>query len=388
MKIFFILWGDPKFYQTLIFLSQYLSKRGCKIFILSKNNKKKKDIIKKVYFGKNTKLIQSPNIISGYSNIIDYFFFYFFLVFKYFSIKPKNIIFFNKKALFSSLLLSLFRTNKTKFIYHNFDFELVKNAKNYIEYFLINLEFKCSKLCDYLVFPSHERSKLFQKNSNNRCSKIFSFMNCFPKKNKIKFSNKFRKFLIQKKLNRKKIICHLGSIGPDHYLEEIIKSIKFVKKDVVLIIGGNSIANYSLKLKNIILKNELKHKIFIFEDISNELWFEILKKSHLGLCFYKPSALSHKFMAGTSQKFNNYLNFKIPMIVNDNSDFRKFKKKFDIYEIANSREPKDIAYNIDRIFANKKRYLNIKKNMSIVFNKELNFNQQYSKSYGKILIDQ
>tara|TARA_Y100001958_G_C21220639_1_gene545980 strand:+ start:365 stop:1006 length:642 start_codon:yes stop_codon:yes gene_type:complete len=213
-------------------------------------------------------------------------------------------------------------------------------------------------------------------------------MNCFPKKNKIKFSNKFRKFLIQKKLNRKKIICHLGSIGPDHYLEEIIKSIKFVKKDVVLIIGGNSIANYSLKLKNIILKNELKHKIFIFEDISNELWFEILKKSHLGLCFYKPSALSHKFMAGTSQKFNNYLNFKIPMIVNDNSDFRKFKKKFDIYEIANSREPKDIAYNIDRIFANKKRYLNIKKNMSIVFNKELNFNQQYSKSYGKILIDQ
>ena len=56
-------------------------------------------------------------------------------------------------------------------------------------------------------------------------------------------------------------------------------------------------------------------KVFILEDISNKLWFEILKKSHLGLCFYKPSALSHKYMAGTSQKFNNYLYFKIPMIV-------------------------------------------------------------------------
>ena len=41
--------------------------------------KKKKDIIKNVYFGKNIKFIQSPNIISGYSNLIDYFFFNFFL---------------------------------------------------------------------------------------------------------------------------------------------------------------------------------------------------------------------------------------------------------------------------------------------------------------------
>ena len=81
MKIFFILWGDPKFYQTLIFLSQYLSKKGYKIFILSKNVKKKKDIIKNVYFGKNIKFIQSPNIISGYSNLIDYFFFNFFFLY-------------------------------------------------------------------------------------------------------------------------------------------------------------------------------------------------------------------------------------------------------------------------------------------------------------------
>ena len=70
----------------------------------------------------------------------------------------------------------------------------------------------------------------------------------------------------------------------------------------------------------------MQKKVFIFEDISNELWFEILKYSNLGLCFYKPSVLSHKFMAGTSQKFNNYLFFKIPMLVNDNSDFKNFKK--------------------------------------------------------------
>ena len=112
-------------------------------------------------------------------------------------------------------------------------------------------------------------------------------MNCFPKNNKIKFSNKFEKFLNKNKLNQKKIICHLGSIGPDHYLEEIIKSIKFVKK-ICLVIGGNSIGSYSSKLKNIIFKLKLMDKVFILEDISNKLWFEILKNLILDFVSINP----------------------------------------------------------------------------------------------------
>ena len=27
-KLFFVIWGDPKFYQTIIFLSQYLSEKN------------------------------------------------------------------------------------------------------------------------------------------------------------------------------------------------------------------------------------------------------------------------------------------------------------------------------------------------------------------------
>ena len=42
-------------------------------------------------------------------------------------------------------------------------------------------------------------------------------------------------------------------------------------------------------------------------------------------------------MAGTSQKFNNYLLFKKPMLVNENKDFNNFKKKFDIFNICSSK---------------------------------------------------
>ena len=54
-KIFLIIWGDPKFYQTLIFLSQKFSNNQFKVYILSRNLENFKDVIKKVNFGKNVK---------------------------------------------------------------------------------------------------------------------------------------------------------------------------------------------------------------------------------------------------------------------------------------------------------------------------------------------
>ena len=42
-KIFLIIWGDAKFYNTLIFLSQKLSKTKYKIYLIPRNfNQKKK----------------------------------------------------------------------------------------------------------------------------------------------------------------------------------------------------------------------------------------------------------------------------------------------------------------------------------------------------------
>ena len=90
-------------------------------------------------------------------------------------------------------------------------------------------------------------------------------------------------------------------------------------------------------------------------------------------------------MAGTSQKFNNYLFFNLPMIVNNNSDFKQFKKNFDIFEIADPKYPKKIAKKIKKLLNNKTRYKKIKKNMKKVFEKNLNFENQFENSYKKIL---
>ena len=226
---------------------------------------------------------------------------------------------------------------------------------------------------------------MFKKFSNNNFSKYYSFMNCFPKKFKINNSKKFKKFLIKNKLQSKNIVCHLGSIGPNHFLIKIIESFKYIDKKLILVIGGSSIDNFGEKLKKKIKANNLNKKIYIFEDISNDYWFEILKNSHLGLCFYKQSSLSHRYMAGTSQKFNNYLFFNLPMIVNDNLDFQRFKKNHDIFDMVNPNNPRRIAQKINNLFSKKNRYKKIKSNMKKVFVKNLNFETQYEESYKFIL---
>ena len=60
-------------------------------------------------------------------------------------------------------------------------------------------------------------------------------------------------------------------------------------------------------------------------------------------------------MAGTSQKFNNYLFFNLPMIVNDNLDFQRFKKNHDIFDMVNPNNPRRIAQKINNLFSKKKQ---------------------------------
>lgn len=384
-KVFFVIWGDPKFYQTLISLSQKLSNNNFKVFIISRNLEKDKDVIKKVNFGKNVELLKSPNFLNLKINMLNYLIFNFFITINLIFKKPKNVIYFNKKALFNILLAKIIFKKKIKYIYHNFDFDSVSNTERLSEKILIKFEFFCSKMCGYLIFPSENRSRLFKNFSKNYSSKYYTMMNCFPKKIIRINSQKFKKFIKINQLQAKHIICHLGSIGPNHFLEEIVDSFKLINNKYILVIAGTSINSYVDKLKKKIKKNNLDKKIYIFENVSNSYWFEILQKSKLGLCFYKQLSLSHKNMAGTSQKFNNYLFFNIPMIVNDNLDFRTFKKTHDIFEMVDPKKPKKIAQKIVKIFSRKIRYQKIKKNMNKAFDKNLNFDKQFINSYKKFI---
>ena len=139
-KIFLIIWADPKFYQTLIFLSKKFSKNKFEVYILCRNLTNFKDVIKKVNFGKNVNLLKPPNFFNYKFNLLNYVIFNFFIIIHLILKNPKNVIYFNKKALLNILFARIFK-KKTKFIYHNFDFDLLSSAKSLSERLLIRLEF-------------------------------------------------------------------------------------------------------------------------------------------------------------------------------------------------------------------------------------------------------
>ena len=385
MKIFFfVIWADAKFYNSLIFLSKHLSDLNNKIYVFCQSSNQNTDINNFSDFGENCEIIYfSKKKFIPFK--IQLFLFLFKCLIFYIIKKPNNIIFFNQKSTYLIHLFKIFKKKFTKLIYHNFDYDLLpKNAAFKIRLFH-QLEFFFSKQFDFLIFHSIERAKLFSKITNIHKSKFYVLQNCFSKKFKPIKSSKFENFLIENKLINKKIICRMGTIGPNHFIEESIKAFNFLEENNILIIAGVEVDNYTAYLNNLIKSRELNKQIFILKNIDNDLWFEILNKSNLGLCFYERNFLSHQFMAGTSTKFNNYIFANLPMVVNDNADFIKFREKLDIFEIANPEMPQDIAKKIKHLFNNKERYEKIKRNLSKAFNSEFNFEKQFENSYKNIL---
>jgi len=384
-KIFFIVWGNPKFYQTLVSLSKYLSQKNYKVYIFTQKINPEQDIIENIDFGRHSKIICHPLHCSYFPNLFNFFTFILYSLFLFLIFRPANTVLFNQHALFCAPLIKLFKKKSHKIIYHNFDFDLLSNLKIIREKSLRFFEVYLSKFCDYLIFPTINRAKIFKKDSNITNTKLLEFKNCFPKNFSPMKSSKLETFLKKNNLHNKKIICHLGTISPGHFIINIIKSARYINNNYIIVIAGTARNKYAVRLIELINKFNLSNKVFIFENVKNSLWFEILFKSDLGLCFYEDTNLSHNHMSGTSQKFNNYVFANKPMIVNNNNDFLQFKKSFDIFDTVSPTDPKKIALKINFLLNNKARYYKIKKNLKISFLKELNFEVQFKKSYETFL---
>jgi hypothetical protein len=384
-KIFFIVWGNPKFYQTLVSLSKYLSQKDYKVYILAQKINTKEDIIENIDFGRHSKILYHPLHFSYFPNLFNFFTFIIYSLFLFLNFRPANTVLFNQHALFCAPLIKLFKKKNHKIIYHNFDFDLLSNLKTIREKLLRFFEIYLSTICDYLIFPTISRAKIFKKDSNILNTKLLEFKNCFPKNFSPKKSSKFDTFLKKNNLHNKRIICHLGTISSGHFIANIIKSAKYINNNYIVVIAGTVRNKYNVSLIELINKFNLSNKVFLFEDVKNSLWYEILFKSDLGLCFYEDTNLSHNHMSGTSQKFNNYVFANKPMIVNNNNDFSQFKKSFDIFDTVSPNDPKKIALQINFLLTNKARYYKIKENLKISFLKELNFEVQFKKSYETFL---
>lgn len=373
-KIVFVVWDNPEWYNTIIFSVNAFCKKNYEVHLIYFSSDKKANI-NIVDWGSKT--ILHPIKKRG-CFIINLLFLYLNILNIIFSIKPNFLILFNRRALMCNIFLKYFFT-RLKIIYHNFDYNDPININNFAEYVETKIEFFLSRFCNLLVFPTLNRGKIFLRLAKIKNIKIIEFNNCFPKNYNPKKSQILNKIIKDRKIF---LVSRLGSIGPNHYIEELIESVNFWKKKIFLILAGQPNGkNFLIKINELIKKKNLENRIKIITSVNNKLWFEILFKSKLGICFYKPHSISHRHMIGASTKFNNYLFANIPFLVNKNREFLILRRHSQIYNIVNSKNPKNIAKSVNILRSNKKLYKNLKKNGADFFNKTMNFEYQFNKFY-------
>jgi len=351
------IWADPSHYINLLFLINYLIKKRQKTILICKSIENKRDFY---YFIKKSPYLEIKIIKrNSRMGMIEFFLTKLYYVFRF---RPSKIIAINFISLFFTIILKFF-LKKIYIIYYNFDFDISEKLKinNNIEKLIINLD-------KVIIIISKKKTKLYKKIYKLK-KKIYPLYNCFSKLFKPK------KKLLSKKFIKKKIFIRLGSYNEGHNLEELIRSTKYWKKNCILIMAGISHNNYLCKLKKIKKKFRLS-KVTMMEKVTYKMWFKLLNNAYAGFALYEPINISHKNMAGTSQKLNNYFFSNKPAIATKSLDFIKFNKKFKTLLLVDSSSEYDIARKVNELSINKKKYRKLKKNTLNVFNNIFNFEKQ------------
>ena len=90
-------------------------------------------------------------------------------------------------------------------------------------------------------------------------------------------------------------------------------------------------------------------------------------------------------MAGPSTKLNNYLLANIPFLACDNQDFRDFNSKFNLCELVDPSEPKNISKKINALLNDPDKYNLLKRNSKNAFLKNLNFDMQFKNMLSELM---
>jgi hypothetical protein len=368
MKILLIFWSDPCQY----FLIKEITKKFKKKNITLISKKKIENKLIKFNFHKYCKHIE---IIGSDLYLLKYLYYFYFCAYSFFYaifFRPNVIIFYNKFTIPIFLFLRLFL--KIKYIYHNFDYDILKTNFSFSAVFDV-LEDKLAKYFDYLIFSHPKRVKFFNLKKKLNPNSFKVMFNSLPKKKqKIK------------KLTKKKYIYWFGSISEGHSLENIIKSLEYLDNNYFLIINGVVINNiFYVKLLNLIKNKNLKKRIFIKLMASDKQIIKNLKLAHLGLALYENNGnLSHRFMGAASQKINAYAKYNMPCLVSNTIDFREFSSYYKFSKCVDNENPKKIALTIKKVLK-KNNFKKMTQNARNSHIKYLNFEEQF-KSMQQLLL--
>jgi len=157
--------------------------------------------------------------------------------------------------------------------------------------------------------------------------------------------------------NKRVIILQGSGINVQRGAEEACQAMKYIENTVLLIIGNGDVVPI---LKKMAQKENLQEKI-IFKD---KMPFTELRQytinSDLGLAIDKDTNINYHF--SLPNKLFDYIHSNIPVLASKLPELQQIIEKYDVGYFIQNHNPEHIAEIINSIFADKKTYLQKKKN--------------------------
>ena len=257
------------------------------------------------------------------------------------SIKNIKIINFHNAI---TLPLSFFYKNKSKLIYDPHELESETSKKNFITKYIVRIiEFTFIRYIDHIITVSESIAKWYEHYYNIKKPSVV--LN-FPKKKLfLKKKNFFRKkFNLEKNI---KIFLYQGILTEEgrgiNFLIDIFSKYK-PRNSVIVFMGdgpySNRIKNYSKRFENIFYHQLIKEKFLP----------QYTASADYGVHMMENTCLNHEY--ALPNKFFEYLNSGLPVIVSNLVEMSKFVKKYNCGYV--------VAFN-EKKFLNQIEVLEIKK---------------------------
>lgn len=352
-NIALLIYANPDHYPTLLNMVSLLKFHGFRIILICRNIGEPSHLYPKevtVYrLGKGGSFSEKEgqSFINKAAELICFFLKTFFLIYRH---NCRIVYAFEIHAfLFGTFLKILSGFDQICLIYHNFD--LYASYKDISLRSIIKIiELKFSKNADKLIFPSFERAVHF-KNQAKLTKKPLIVMNVPLQKNESIPSYIFE--ALRKKVNytNSKIVIFIGSINESRAIIEIIRSIVFWPKDLVLVLVGYCAKDFCMLINNEVKKLKISERVIIIPPVEYNQTFFYVEGAFLGVALYQGNDLNIRLMGGAANKLFQYMACGVPPLVLETADMKRILDNSFVYFVK-SLLPEEIARVVNEAVAN------------------------------------
>lgn len=161
-------------------------------------------------------------------------------------------------------------------------------------------------------------------------------------------------FSLRKKFPGKKIILQLGIVDEGRGLEQMIKAVKFLPQNYLVIFLGRG--KLESQIKKMAKDLKLEKQIYVLPRVAPDEVVSTIKEVDLGLALTQKISLSYYY--SSPNKLFQYIAAKVPILGSNFPEYKKIILQNNIGEVVNPANSKQIAQKIKKMLKtkNQKKY--------------------------------